>query len=69
MTTQKSDSWDAECVVRILVNKLDQLPDVKPHDLYWSIQQLVSRRNALAKSSRCFKEPITISIKPPLSKL
>lgn len=26
MTTQKSDSWDAECVARILVNKLDQLP-------------------------------------------
>ncbi|PEJ72834.1 IS110 family transposase, partial [Bacillus wiedmannii] len=47
VTTQKSDSWDAECVARILVNKFNQLPDAKPNDLFWSIQQLVSRRNAL----------------------
>ncbi|MDR7002888.1 transposase [Neobacillus niacini] len=30
MTTQKSDSWDAECVARILFNKLEKLPDAKP---------------------------------------
>ncbi|BAK15737.1 transposase [Solibacillus silvestris StLB046] len=62
MTTQKSDSWDAECVVRILVNKLDQLPDVKPHDLYWSIQQLVSRRNALAKAQGALKNQLQFQL-------
>ncbi|MDQ0269191.1 transposase [Cytobacillus purgationiresistens] len=35
MTTQKSDSWDAECVARILLNKLNHLPVAKPNDLYW----------------------------------
>src|SRR5690625_2574574 len=62
MTTQKSDSWDAECVARILVNKLDQLPDAKPHDLYWSIQQLVTRRNALVKAQGALKNQLHIQL-------
>ncbi|PLR75610.1 IS110 family transposase [Bacillus sp. V3-13] len=62
MTTQKSDSWDAECVARILVNKLVQLPDAKPHDLYWSIQQLVTRRNALVKAQGALKNQLHIQL-------
>lgn len=49
-TTQKSDSWDAECVARILLNKLDILPDANPQDVYWTIGQLVTRRNGLVKA-------------------
>jgi len=59
---QKSDSWDAECVARILVNKLDQLPDAKPHDLFWSIQQLVTRRNALVKAQGALKNQLHIQL-------
>jgi len=62
MTTHKSDSWDAECVARILVNKFDHLPDAKPHDLYWSIQQLVTRRNALVKSQGALKNQLHIQL-------
>lgn len=62
MTTQKSDSWDAECVARILLNKLDQLPDAKPKDLFWSIQQLVSRRNALVKAQGALKNQLHIQL-------
>ncbi|PLR81428.1 IS110 family transposase [Bacillus canaveralius] len=62
MTTQKSDSWDAECVARVLVNKLDQLPDAKPHDLYWSIQHLVTRRNAIVKAQGAFKNQLHIQL-------
>lgn len=62
MTTQKSDSWDAECVARILVNKLDHLPDAKPNDLYWSIQQLVTRRNALVKAQSALKNQLHIQL-------
>ncbi|WLD94528.1 IS110 family transposase [Alkalihalobacillus sp. AL-G] len=62
MTTQKSDSWDAECVARILLNKLDRLPDAKPHDLFWSIQQLVSRRNALVKVQGALKNQLHIQL-------
>lgn len=62
VTVQKSDSWDAECVARILFNKLNQLPDAKPHDLYWSIQQLVTRRNALVKAQGALKNQLHIQL-------
>lgn len=48
-TTQKSDSWDAYCISCILLSKLNTLPDANPQDLHWTIQQLVSRRDALVK--------------------
>ncbi|HFR4180233.1 IS110 family transposase [Bacillus cereus] len=56
---QKNDSWDAECVARILVNKFNQLPDVKPNDLFWS---LVSRRNALVKAQSALKNQLHIQL-------
>ncbi|WP_282022939.1 IS110 family transposase [Priestia flexa] len=62
VTIQKSDSWDAECVARILVRQLSQLPDAKPHDLFWSIQQLVTRRNALVKAQGALKNQLHIQL-------
>lgn len=62
MTTEKSDSWDAECVARILLNKLDRLPDAKPNDLFWLIQQLVSRRNVLVKAQGALKNQLHIQL-------
>ncbi|MEW8981983.1 MAG: IS110 family transposase [Bacillus anthracis] len=59
---QKNDSWDAECVARILVNKFNQLPDAKPNDLIWSIQQLISRRNALVKAQSALKNQLHIQL-------
>ncbi|MDH4422150.1 IS110 family transposase [Bacillus sp. AFS054943] len=58
----KNDSWDAECVARILINKFNQLPDAKPNDLLWSIQQLVSRRNALVKAQSALKNQLHIQL-------
>ncbi|MDQ0233412.1 IS110 family transposase [Metabacillus malikii] len=62
VTVQKGDSWDAECVARILVRQLSQLPDAKPHDLFWSIQQLVTRRNALVKAQGALKNQLHIQL-------
>ncbi|CAH1059598.1 IS110 family transposase [Paenibacillus pseudetheri] len=50
VTVQKSDSWDAECVAKVLRDELERLPDAKPIDLYWAISQLVTQRKWLAKS-------------------
>lgn len=36
-TTQKSDSWDALNVAKVLLNKLDILPDANPQALYWAM--------------------------------
>ena len=49
-------------VARILVNKFNQLPDAKPNDLFWSIQQLVSRRNALVKAQSALKNQLHIQL-------
>ncbi|GGE54868.1 IS110 family transposase [Priestia taiwanensis] len=62
MTTHKSDSWDAECVARILVSKLDQLPDARPTDLLWTIQQLVTRRSALVKVQGGLKNQLHVQL-------
>ncbi|MFC5529508.1 IS110 family transposase [Cohnella yongneupensis] len=49
VTVQKSDSWDAENVARVLRDELPFLPDAKPIDLYWAISQLVNQRRWVAK--------------------
>ncbi|REK67925.1 MAG: IS110 family transposase [Brevibacillus sp.] len=50
VTVQKSDSWDAECVARVLRDELEKLPDAKPMDLYWALSQLVTQRRSLVKN-------------------
>lgn len=42
--TKKDDSYDAYCVAVILLNQLNELPDAKPEDSYWTLAQLVNRR-------------------------
>ncbi len=42
---QKSDSYDAEAVALVLINMLDKLPDAVPDDAYWTLSQLVNRRD------------------------
>ncbi len=48
-TIHKSDSWDAECIAKTLLDNLDKLPDANPQDLYWTIAQVVIRRKSLVK--------------------
>ncbi|WP_026478313.1 IS110 family RNA-guided transposase [Alkaliphilus transvaalensis] len=57
-TTQKSDSWDAKCVAEVLLNKLEILPDANPQDIYWTLGQMVTRRNALVKSLSALKNQL-----------
>lgn len=50
VTIQKSDSWDAECVAKVLRDELYKLPDAKPIDLFWAVSQLVTHRKWQSKS-------------------
>ncbi|SYX84016.1 transposase [Paenibacillus alvei] len=59
---QKSDSWDAECVAKILLNKLDILPEANPQDVYWTIGQLVTRRNGLIKALTSLKNQLHMQL-------
>ena len=54
----KDDSYDAECVARVLLNKFDGLPDASYQDVYWTLRMLVSRRDAIVKASTALKNQI-----------
>ena len=47
----KDDSYDAYCVARVLRDMVDKLPDAKQEDIYWTIRQLVKRRDLLVKNN------------------
>ena len=44
---KKNDEHDAMCVAIVLINQLHTLPDAKPEDNYWTMAQLVNRRDSL----------------------
>lgn len=54
-TYHKTDSFDAECAARVLINRFDQLPDADPQDKYWVLSQLVTRRRSIVKSNITLK--------------
>lgn len=47
----KDDSYDAYCVARVLRDMVDALPDAKHEDIFWTIRQLVKRRDLLVKNN------------------
>jgi len=42
---QKSDSYDAEAVALVLINMFNRLQDAVPDDAYWTLGQLMNRRD------------------------
>lgn len=40
------------------MNKLDELPDADPRDIYWTLSMLVGRRDAIVKSSTALKNQL-----------
>ena len=51
---RKSDSDDAEAIALATLNMLDKLPDACPNDAYWSLGQLVHRRDNIMKQRTRF---------------
>lgn len=49
-TVHKNDSWDAECVARVLRDDLHRLPDFTPNEQLWVLRQLVTRRRGVSRS-------------------
>jgi transposase len=49
-TVYKDDSYDGYCIARVLRDMIDTLPDAKHQDIYWTIRQMVKRRDAIVKS-------------------
>jgi transposase len=51
----KTDSVDAECAARVLLNRFDQLPEADPQDKYWVLSNLVVRRRSIVKMNISLK--------------
>lgn len=47
----KDDSYDAYWVARVLRDMVDTLPAAKHEDIYWTIRQIVKRRDLIVKSN------------------
>ncbi len=47
----KDDSYDAYCVARVLRDMADTLQDARHEDIFWTIRQLVKRRDLIVKSN------------------
>jgi len=57
-TTKKNDSYDAQGVATILINMLDTLSDAKPLDDYWTLAQLVNRRDNIVTDNTRVKNQL-----------
>ena len=51
----KTDSVDAECAGRVLINRFDKLPNATAEDKFWILRKLVTRRDLLVKSNTMVK--------------
>lgn len=58
----KTDSFDALCVARVLLSRLDELKNANPQDLYWTVNQLVQRREALVNTSVTLKNQLHVQL-------
>jgi len=52
---EKTDAVDAECAARVLLTKMNELPDADPQDMYWILRTLVIRRDFIVKNNTCLK--------------
>lgn len=57
-TLNKTDSEDAECAARVLLNRFDGLPNADPKDKYWVLGNLVTRRKAIVKMNTALKNQL-----------
>ena len=37
----KTDELDAECIAKVTLDELDNLPDAKDDEIYWTLKQLI----------------------------
>jgi transposase len=54
----KTDSYDSFCIARVLLNKLDELPDAIRDDRAWTLKLLVSRRNSIVRNRAGLKNQV-----------
>ena len=54
----KTDSIDAECAAKVLINRFDKLPVASSQDRYWILSSLVKRRESIIKMNTMLKNQL-----------
>ncbi len=61
-TVFKDDSYDAFCIAQTLRDRHAQLPDAHQEDIFWTIRQLVKRRETLATSAKMLQNQLHVQL-------
>jgi len=59
----KTDSFDSLCIARVLLNRLDELPDARIDDRGWTLKLLITRRTSAVKTKAALKNQVHSHIK------
>nr|WP_174234391.1 IS110 family transposase [Methylomusa anaerophila] len=61
-TVYKDDSYDAFCIAKTLRDMNNKLPDANQEDIFWTIRQLVKRRDTLANSAKMLQNQLHVQL-------
>lgn len=61
-TVFKDDDYDAFCIAKTLRDMSDKLPDANHEDIFWTIRQLVKRRDTLANSAKMLQNQLHVQL-------
>ncbi|SDM78259.1 Transposase [Dendrosporobacter quercicolus] len=61
-TVYKDDSYDAFCIAKTLRDMNKQLPDANQEDIFWTVRQLVKRRDTLANSAKMLQNQLHVQL-------
>ena len=47
----KNDTFDSECIAKVLLDELDRLPNAESDEIYWTLKQLVKMRKVIVNNN------------------
>lgn len=54
----KTDEIDAQCIAKVTLDELDNLPDAKDEEIYWTLKQLISMKKIISRDSVKYKNKL-----------
>ena len=54
----KTDELDAECIAKVTLDELDNLPDAKDDEIYWTLKQLIKMKRTISNNNTKLKNKL-----------
>ena len=54
----KTDELDAECIAKVTLDELDNLPDAKDDEIYWTLKQLIKMKRTIVNNNAKLKNKL-----------